>query len=363
MKKKVLIIGPFPEPTTGVSLANKVVFEYLSKRGNYEVEYINTSYNKFDEDLGSFSFSKISFYLKINFQLYKVFKNDIIYLTPGQTFFGVVKYALFFILSSLLKKEIIVHVHGNHLGKEYDSLKGFKKQFFSKLLQKTSKGIVLSESLKGNMSPFIKDENIHVVYNFVEDYLIVGEEDLKDKFNNTHLRILFLSNLMEEKGILDLLEALLVLEKEGFKYEAKIAGNIDERLKEKIETYFKQLNHTEYCGIVSGNAKKSLLLWGDTFVLPTYYSMEGQPISILEAMVTGNVILATRHAGIPDIFVEEENGFYVQKQDFKSILEKIKQAQTLNQKSNNIRMNNYKIAKENYRVHSFINNIEMVFQA
>jgi len=30
--------------------------------------------------------------------------------------------------------------------------------------------------------------------------------------------------------------------------------------------------------------------------------MEGQPISILEAMATGNIILTTNHAGIPDIF-------------------------------------------------------------
>ena len=363
MKKNVLIIGPFPEPTTGVSLANKVVYEDLSKRDQYKVDFINTAYNKFDENLGKFSFSKILFYLKMNLQLYKVLKNDIVYLTPGQTFFGVVKYTLFFVLSSLFRKEIIVHVHGNHLGREYQLLKGFKKQFFFKLLVQSDKGIVLSESLKGNMSPFIKDETIHVVYNFVEDYLIVNEEEIEKKLNNTHPRIIFLSNLMEEKGILNLLEALLSLEKEGFPYEAKIAGNIDEKLRDKVEAYFKQLKHTEYCGIVSGNAKKSLLLWGDTFVLPTYYSMEGQPISILEAMVTGNIILATRHAGIPDIFVEGENGYYVEKQDFKSIIEKIKHTKSLSQESNTIRMNNYRTAKERYRVHSFINNIEKVFQA
>ncbi|MFT4801037.1 MAG: hypothetical protein ACI93N_000802, partial [Flavobacteriaceae bacterium] len=64
--KKILIIGPIPQPTTGVSLANKVVVENLSKTGVFKIDYINTSYNKFDENLGAFSLSKLFYFLKLN---------------------------------------------------------------------------------------------------------------------------------------------------------------------------------------------------------------------------------------------------------------------------------------------------------
>lgn len=362
--KTVLLIGPIPEPTTGVSLANKVVLENLHKNNNFNLDCINTSYNKFDESLGAFSFSKLFFFLKLNFFAYKIFKADIVYITPGQTFFGVVKYSLFILLSRLLGKELITHIHGNYIGKEYSLLKGFNKWVFKKLLSNTSKGIVLSETLIGNMSPFIENKNIYVLYNFVEDYLFPTSEEIEIKLKSfSKPKILFLSNLMEEKGIFALLEALKILESEEFEYEAKIAGNIDETNKEKSLKYFESLNNTSYCGIVRGQEKKDLFIWANTFILPTWYTMEGQPISILEAMATANVVLTTNHAGIPDIFKESINGFFVKKNDALSIAKSIKEVYSNKEKAKVIQEKNFKEAKEKYRVKSFIENAVSIFRA
>ncbi len=361
--RKILVIGPVPEPTTGVSLANKVVIDYLNKNSKYKIDFINTSYNKFEEKLGKFSFSKLFFYLKLNFYSYKIFKINTVYITPGQTFFGVLKYAVFFLLAKVLKKEVVVHIHGNHLGEEYRVLKGIKKSIFKKILGLTTKGIVLSESLKWNFTPFIKEENIYVLYNFVEDYLFVEELVINDKLLISKPRIVYLSNLMEEKGIFNLLEALKVLEIQGIEYQAKIAGNIDIKNKHKAERYFNQLKNCEYCGIVTGDEKKTLLLWGNIFVLPTYYKMEGQPISILEAMATANLVLTTKHAGIPDIFKENINGFYVEKQDEKSIELAIRKVILEEEKCNEIRKQNYFLAKKEYKVSNFILRIIIIFEA
>ncbi len=318
--KKVLLIGPFPSPITGVSLANKVVKDVLDKSSYFKSSIINTSYTKFDENLGSFSLNKIFFYLTFNFQLYKVIKNDLIYITPGQTFYGVIKYANFILLSHFLNKKLIMHIHGNHLGNEYRSLRGFKKKLFYYLLSKTRIGIVLSESLRANMLPFIKPKNIYVLSNFAQDYLIQENKAVcRDE-----LRIIFLSNLMVEKGIFDLLEALKKLEKENIIYKAKIAGNIEKSNIAKIKSHFKLLKNTTYIGVVYGNDKKELLEWGNIFILPTYYKMEGQPISIIEAMATKNVIITTKHAGIPDIIVDGTNGFFIEKKNANSIFSQLK---------------------------------------
>lgn len=360
--KTILLIGPIPEPTTGVSLANKVLADNLMKSDDFKIDIINTSYNKFDENLGAFSISKLIFFLKLNFFAFKIFKVNIVYITPGQTFFGVVKYALFILLSKLFRKELIIHVHGNYVGKEYSLLKGFKKRIFKSLLSRTSKGIVLSETLTGNMSPFIKEKEIFVLYNFVEEYLFPSTEEVKEKLNLfTKPKIVFLSNLMEEKGIFALLDALKLLEKEGFAYEAKIAGNIDEVNKGKALKYFDSLNNTSYSGVVKGQEKKELLLWSNVFILPTWYTMEGQPISILEAMATANIVITTNHAGIPDIFKESINGFYVNKNDPLSIANTIKQVFYKKESAEEIQENNFKEAKEKYRVKSFIENAVSIF--
>jgi len=313
--KKVLIIGPFPNPISGVSIANKVVEEILNADLNFIVEKIDTSYPIFDEQIGEFSIQKFLFYMRINSSFFKVLKNNIIYITPGQTFFGVLKYAFFIVAASALRKELIIHVHGNYLGKEYQSLKGIKRVLFYFLVSRFTKGIVLSNSLKQNLTPFLKDKNIFSLPNFAQDYLYTKDK----KFVKDELRIFYLSNLMKEKGIFCLLNALKILEKNNIIYKAKIAGNIDQNYSKEILKLFTELKNAEYIGIVNGDDKKSLLEWGNIFVLPTFYKMEGQPISILEAMATTNLVVTTNHAGISDVFQDKINGYFVEKNNENSI--------------------------------------------
>ena len=317
--KKVLIIGPFPNPISGVSLANKVVKEILDKSDDFKTEYINTSYPIFEDAVGSFSLHKLFFFLRLNFKSLKILKTDIVYITPGQTFFGVTKYTLFILLAFLLKKELIIHVHGNYLGQQYKELTGVKKKIFYFLFSKFTKGIVLSESLKLNLTPFIPLEKIHILYNFAEDYLL-------EKSNKEHpdtLKICYLSNLMEEKGITYLLESLNELEKRNISYTAKIAGNIDKVLEKEILAKIKNLKNTTYLGVVYKEEKRNLLEWSTIFVLPTFYKMEGQPIAILEALATGNVIITTNHAGIPDIIKDKINGSIIDKKSKEGVLDSI----------------------------------------
>ena len=189
------------------------------------------------------------------------------------------------------------------------------KNIFYCLVSRFSKGIVLSNSLKDNLTPFIDESKIFCLPNFAQDYLYKEEKILVDD----ELRIFYLSNLMKEKGIICLLKALKNLEGSNIKYKAKIAGNIDEKFSNEILKLINELEHTDYLGVVYGEAKKNLLAWGNVFVLPTFYKMEGQPISILEAMATKNVVVTTNHAGILDFFKDKVNGFLVQKNNIKSI--------------------------------------------
>jgi len=225
------------------------------------------------------------------------------------------KYALFIVAASALRKELIIHVHGNYLGKEYQSLKGIKRVLFYFLVSRFTKGIVLSNSLKQNLTPFLKDKNIFSLPNFAQDYLYTKDK----KFVKDELRIFYLSNLMKEKGIFCLLNALKILEKNNIIYKAKIAGNIDQNYSKEILKLFTELKNAEYIGIVNGDDKKRLLEWGNIFVLPTFYKMEGQPISILEAMATTNLVVTTNHAGISDVFQDKINGYFVEKNNENSI--------------------------------------------
>ncbi|HIP33364.1 MAG TPA: glycosyltransferase [Bacteroidia bacterium] len=355
---KILLIGPQPEPITGQSLADAVVAKYLPIYTKNSIDTIDTSLNVLKEDIGKFSLKKTLHYIKQYKELYKIKNSEKVYISMGQTFFGVLKYYPYFLFARLLKKEIIIHIHGNHLWKEYEGLKGLKKKIFFKILSMSDKGIVLSKSLERNLTPFLTKDKIYILENFVEDFLF--ENLLQKKFDK--LRIVYLSNLMQEKGITELLEALQKLNEEDIVFESKIAGGIDEEMKPLIDSYFNKLDkNIKYLGLVYNEEKKELLEWGNVFILPTKFN-EGQPISILEAMALGNIILTTKRGGIPDIFKENVNGFYIKKGSSSSIFNKLME---LNQNLENykfISSNNIDEANKKYRVKSFINKLNTILE-
>ncbi|WP_339622652.1 glycosyltransferase family 4 protein [uncultured Winogradskyella sp.] len=317
---RILILGPFPPPLFGVSLSNFVLRNGLVKKG-YSVTIVNTAGGeKIDAEVGAWDIRKLSF-IKSYFSLYKVFAADIVYCTTGQTFFGIIKYAPFILLSRLLSKKTIVHVKGGFLKRSYQEMSPSKKRISKFVLSKYNGGIVLSKSLRNLLEGFLPDDKIFIQHNFIQDSLIIPQNEILKQKQHDKLRIFYLSNLMKEKGIVELLDALETLNKKNIRFEAKIAGHIPKDGQDLVERMDK-IENLQYLGVVQKEAKIKLLSWGNVFCLPTYYTMEGQPISIIEAMGFGNVILTTKHAGIPDI-CSEKNGVFVTKRDASSVFNQL----------------------------------------
>ncbi len=359
--KHLLLIGPLPDPVTGVSLANKMLLDNVSK---YDKEYltdsINMSYHQL-ENLGKFSLKKTLFYVGLYKSLSKIFKADIVYITPGQTFFGIIKYAPFVWLSKLLGKQLIAHIHGNHLHEAYANA-GWKKPFMRAVICCIDKGIVLSPSLLPNLIPFIAKKHIYSLANFAEDFLFEATEN--KLFHTDKLRVLYLSNLIPEKGIFDLLEALKKLKAKKVPFLAQIAGAIDAQHQQKLDALFKALApEVEYLGVVHAEKKKDALINSNVFVFPTYYPMEGQPIALLEAMATGNVILTTNHAGIPDIFEDGKNGYYIDKHSPNHIAECLERlaAQPAKEISLIVQYNKH-MANQHFRIEHFVRNFISILE-
>lgn len=349
--KKVLIIGPFPNPINGCSLANQVLLTNLKSR-KVSVDIINTASNYISSKQGTeFSFFKVLNFLKTYIHVPKIFASQVIYTTPGQTFFGILKYAPFYILCILLRKPYIIHVHGNYLGKEYSRLNGIKRRVFRYLLRKASAGIVLSESLRSNFDGLLMNDKIFVIKNFVQNDLFSIKPFTKQK---DKLRLLYLSNVMVEKGIFELLKSLKLLKEKNIDFELVIAGRIEKEIEEKFKNIIDEFgDNVKYLGTVFGTKKKEILEKSNVFILPTYYSMEGQPISILEGLATGNIIVSTNHGGIPDI-ISNVNGFLVEP---KSVIELadvlIKINDQLSFFIDIFSKQNIESAKENYTEDSF----------
>lgn len=139
--------------------------------------------------------------------------------------------------------------------------------------------------------------------------------------------MVFLSNLLESKGIFSLLEALVLLKQRGCRVVCHIIGAqtaqiSKERLQQEIGK--RQLEDmVNYLGALYGDDKLNELKRADLFVFPTYYSNECFPLVLLEAMAHGLPCISTNEGAIADIIDDGKTGFIVEKKNPQDLADKI----------------------------------------
>ena len=296
---KICFIAQFPPPVHGLSKAVDTLYgSKLSE--NYELEKIDiTSNKKF--------LSNIKLLIKS--------KADMYYLTISQTKGGNIRDLIFMALIRRKKAKCIIHLHGGYYRNLYDNDMGVvQKKANRKALSNIEGAIVLGESLKYIFKDLVDTDKIFVVPNCVDWQYLISDEEMKQKDKdicrkNVH-DVLYLSNFIKSKGYEDVIK-LACLEKARVEAGGEkrlhfhMAGKFFEQKEEnEYLNSLEELKLSEYVtyyGSVYGTEKKELLQLSDIFVLLTRYPKEGQPISILEAMGNGMMIVTTNHAGIPDI--------------------------------------------------------------
>ncbi|MBZ9609371.1 glycosyltransferase family 4 protein [Clostridium estertheticum] len=372
-KKKILMIGPFPDPITGMSVSNQMLLAGLLENG-HEVEFIDSNAERTFTSLkaqGKFSIKKILNSVRpIAIGCYKILfqKFDVVYITPAQSYLGFLKYTPFINVANFKKTKCYIEFHGGFVRVMYDSVDAKKQKALTSYFNKTDGVIVLGESLRSMFDGILEKNKVFVCENGVQDEYMLTEKEFAQKLqknqqlNNNckmeELKILYLSNLMQSKGILDLLKACIKLKKENFKFHLNLAGNIEAEIVNTVNEMSKELGgHVTYHGVVKGDKKSALLKDNHVFCLPTYYPNEGQPISILEAMGNGLAIITTTQGGIIDIFKDGENGAECNKKDPDSICEAMKKC---NENYIKYSKKNYYECLAEYNRKAFVGRIENI---
>ena len=165
----------------------------------------------------------------------------------------------------------------------------------------------------------------------------------------------FISNLEEKKGIPYLLEAFLQLyHKNPEKYTLTIAGDgdymqmvLDFATKNKLQNVL----HTP--GRIRDQKKIDFYLNTDIFVLPsirTNYDMDGIPVVLMEAIAYGNPIISTNISGIPEICINNFNGFLIDEKNIEQIVTSIGKVSSQNNLFLSFSKNSIHLAKEEYNL-------------
>lgn len=344
----ILFLAPLPPPLTGQSLAAKVLFEDLIKRHTIKV----VSLNKDSFKQGLSSFSRVFQVIRILMGAWRNRKNvDAIYLTISESLLGNAKDLLIYLICFRNLSKMYIHLHGGTIKKllwdRHQKLFQINKFFIKKLA-----GVIISGASHIEIfENIIEHQKIHIVPNFAQDYLMLTEKEIADKFSNTlPLRILYISAMIQLKGYNELLDAYLLLN-ENLKKLIRIdfVGRFESGAEEKM--FLDKIAGIEairYHGIVDDDRKKMLFSQAHIFCLPTSF-FEGQPISILEAYASGCVVLTTEKSGIRDIFTDGLNGFEIKEKSAGSIASVLQGIIEEDKDLLQIAISNGKTASEKYR--------------
>ena len=145
--------------------------------------------------------------------------------------------------------------------------------------------------------------------------------------NKNTLKIFSVARFTEKKGLKYAIESLRFLP-EDIRVDYQLAGYGE--LEQELKLLVKQFNLSDkvtFCGTLSAQQVKQFMQEADIFLQPsitaTNGDMEGVPVAIMEAMAIGIPIIATHHSGIPELIINEQDGFLVPEHDAQAIAEKI----------------------------------------
>ena len=287
----------------------------------FDTRYINLSTSKSIDTIGKKPLLKIGRYLKILILLVKnlfVFNPSIVYMTITAKGVGFYKDFPLVIFTKLFRKTLVLHYHNKGVSLNQNKI---IDNLLYKILFKNTKVILLSERLCYDVKKYVKKNNLFYCPNGIP-FNDISSITLEHKVP----QILFLSNLIESKGVFILLDALKILKKRGVCFFCNLVGGEGDISNLILKDKLSKLELTDvvkYHGKKYDNDKSDLFNQADLFVFPTFYHNECFPLVILEAMMYGLPVISSNEGAIPDIVKHNETGFIVEKQNPIKLAEKI----------------------------------------
>ena len=140
------------------------------------------------------------------------------------------------------------------------------------------------------------------------------------------MNVLFLSNMIAEKGVWTIVEAAKILHEKELPVEFHFVGKWSDITEEMFDSAMKEYHLEGVCfahGGKYGKEKDEFWAAADVFVFPTFYHNECFPLVLLEAMEHGLPCISTTEGGIPGIVDDGKTGYLVPKHDAVALADKI----------------------------------------
>lgn len=302
-KKKILVVGPSPDRSKG---GMATVIQGIRDDANLKKDY---DIDVFDSYIDG-SKVKRALYTAAALQkfklIYKPYDLFHIHVASYGSTFRKAKYIHF------LKKhgkKVILHIHGAAYMDFYGKLSDDRKKYVVDTLKSCDLVIALSDEWKDRFENTFGLTNCVAVPNGIDTEAFQSAITQGDAGRNSFL---LLGRLGKRKGAYDLVEAVDMIAADYPDMTLYMAGDGEvDQIRELVKKKNLEQN-IKVVGWVDFEGKISLMKKCDVIVLPSYN--EGLPMTILEGMAAGKVIISSTVGAIPEV-VREDNGILIEAGD------------------------------------------------
>lgn len=358
--KKVLYLSPLPPPPGGISIWTEKLVRYGLPNGfNIELVNLNSLQSRNTHEKAEFEAKEIKRTLDIILNLIKQlikFKPHLIHLNCSLSPMGIFRDYLFGVIIKITGKKLVSHYHGNIPDFSKISFKRLSFVFLKKLIRISDANIALNKVSYDYINNIASNEKRNKSFqlpNYIDDYFFYNNHSTARKREKSkNLKAIYVGSITKEKGACDIIKVA----KKFTEIEFVLIGNIINGSIPSLSELPSNITilHPSSNEIVLKEMRRS------DFLLFLSYS-EGFPIVVLEAMVMGLPVIATRVGAIPEMIDEGKGGFLCNPGDYKDIVDAIVKLKIL---SNISKLGQYNFikAKNKYSYSSIISKLCDIYE-
>lgn len=323
----ILVVSQLPPPVNGSTIMTKRFMDALAKAG-YNCSIVEKPFSRTMEEVEKINIVKI---LKIPILVFRLLEAILRVRPTMSVFFITVGFGSFLVDCFLLwilkvcNIDYVIYVHGRGLNRWGKHAFVPVRFLAKKTLMSSFGGIVLGERLKDDVIDYIPDSRLHVLPNGIPDEAVHYSRDLDVSDTRMPVIVLFLSNLIPAKGPLNFLEMAKKIIAQEKNVRFVMAGKaVSCDFTEVLQAYIVKNNLEDYIELRGGvyeEHKSKLFQQADIFVFPSTKETFG--VVNLEAMQWALPVVSTNIGAIPEVVIDNENGYIVQAGDVQSMVDKV----------------------------------------
>jgi glycosyltransferase involved in cell wall biosynthesis len=320
-RPRLIVIGPVPPPTHGVAISTLLTMENPYLREAFEVEHADTTDSRPLSTIGSWDLTNVSLGLRHLANLLRRLggRKGVVYLPLSQNLGGFLRDSLFIQAAALRGWKVAVHLRGAAFRDFYESSNPIVRWRIRRTLRRVSSLAVVGSRLRSIFDGLMPSERIAVVPNGTPDVSRENGARVPD-------RVVYLSNLVKDKGIVEAVEAALILVARHPQVEVLFAGDWDDpsverQLRERVGT---ANGRVRFLDSVAGEEKERLLQSASVLLFPPR-APEGHPRVVLEAICRGIPLVTTDRGAIRETVTDGESAFVLPDPDPSELADRILQ--------------------------------------